>query len=74
MKFYIGDLVKVKRKMPSNMSHFVHGQLDIVATVNGHNVMLTNSGGWYPFEVLRLIRRNPNTKLLKRMTKEEGIK
>lgn len=65
MKFEIGDLVYIKKKLPSYMSHFENGIYAIITDKGINNDYMTTISGWYPENTLRLIKRNPNTKLLK---------
>lgn len=67
MKLEIGDLVYISNEMPPWMSHFQKGKFAIITTVGNSYDYMTNIGGWYDINQLRLIKKNPNNNLLKKL-------
>jgi len=67
MKLQIGDLVYIKKEMPTCMSHFDKGKFAIITEIGMSNDYMTNISGWYPEDLLVLIKKNSNNKILKQL-------
>jgi len=66
MKLEIGDLVYIKKDLPDSMSHFENDCYALITDVDKNEYMTTISG-WYPIKCLKLIRKNSNNNLLKKL-------
>ena len=73
MKFEIGDLVYIKKELPNYMSHFECDMYTLITDIKDDDLYGTTISSWYPSSTLKLIKRNPNIKLLKILesTKED---